>query len=137
VNIVALTTFKELRKIFFICCRYFLFDFICTEFTFTSNASSNHLSFANYGGAGKGAQVQFFFSHEGTHLRLYFNAIGYWWVDKKVTNNGLKSLIKQWPSIKHQINQGLQHGIDRHNETLASQLSRQLELHDAIKNFKV
>lgn len=114
-----------------------LHDPIISDSTFRGYAASNHLSFANYGGAGEGAQAQFFFSHEGTHLRLYFNAIGYWWADKIVTDNGLKSLIRQWPEIKHQINEGLQRGIDRHNKHLASQLSRQLELHDAIKNFKV
>ena len=110
---------------------------IVSNQTFRSYAASNHLSFANYGGAGEGAQAQFFFAHEDTHLRLYFNAVGHWWADKKVTDNGLKSLIKQWPNIKQQINDALRHGIDRHNEQLSSQLSRQLELHDAIKNFKV
>lgn len=114
-----------------------LHDPICQNSTFRCYAASNHLSFAQYGGAGEGAQAQFFFAHEGAHLRLYFNAIGYWWADKKVTDNGLKSLIKQWPDIKQQINRALKDGIDRHNERLASQLSRQLELHDAIKNFKV
>jgi hypothetical protein len=114
-----------------------LHDPICSDTTFRSYAASSHLSFANYGGAGEGAQAQFFFAHEGSHLRLYLNAIGYWWADKKVTDNGLKSLIKQWPEIKEQINRALKCGINQHNDRLASQLSRQLELHDAIKNFKV
>lgn len=114
-----------------------LHDPIISDSTFRGHAASNHLSFANYGGAGEGAQAQFFFAHEGTHLRLYFNAIGYWWADKIVTDNGLKSLIRNWPEIKRQINEGLKCGIDRHNKKLASQLSRQLELHDAIKNFKI
>ena len=114
-----------------------LHDPICNESTFRAHATCNHLSFAKYGGDGAGAQAQFFFSHEGTHLRLYFNAIGHWWADKKVSDNGLKSLIKQWPEIKHQIHYGLKRGIDCHNDLLSRQLSRQLELHDAIKNFQV
>lgn len=114
-----------------------LHDPIISDFTFRGYAVSNHLSFANYGGAGKGAQAQFFFSHEGTHLRLYFNAIGHWWADKIVTDNGMKSLIRDWPEIKRQINEGLKRGIDQHNKQLSSQLSRQLELHEAVKNFRV
>lgn len=114
-----------------------LHDPICSDQTFRNYASGGGLSFAKYGGDGKGAQAQFFFSTEGTHLRLYFNTIGHWWADKKVTDNGLKYLIREWPEIKQQINRSLKRGIDRHNEQLASQLSRQLELHDAIKNFKV
>jgi hypothetical protein len=114
-----------------------LHDPICLDPTFRSYAASDRLSFANYGGSGEGAQAQFFFAHEGAHLRLYFNTIGHWWADKKVTDNGLKSLIKQWPDIKQQIDRALKRGINQYNERLASQLSRQLELHDAIKNFKV
>ena len=114
-----------------------LHDPISSDTTFRSYAASNCLSFANYGGEGKGAQAQFFFAHEGTHLRLYFNAIGYWWADKKVTDNGLKSLIKEWPLIKRRMNDALKRGIDCYNEKLSTELSRQLELHDAIKNFKV
>ena len=112
-------------------------DPICSDSTFRSYAASNHLSFASYGGLGEGAQAQFFFAHEGAHLRLYFNTIGHWWADKKVTDNGLKSLIKQWPDIKQQIDCALKRGINQYNARLASQLSRQLELHDAIKNFKI
>ena len=114
-----------------------LHDPICTDTTFRNYASGGGLSFANYGGEGKGAQAQFFFSSEGTHLRIFFNAIGYWWADKKVTDNGIKGLIKCWPEIKRQMNNALKCGIDRHNEQLSSQLSRQLELHDMIKNFKI
>ena len=114
-----------------------LHDPICSDSTFYSYACGGGLSFARYGGDGKGAQAQFFFSHEGTHLRLYFNALGYWWADKKVTANGLKYLIKEWPFMKRRMNDALKHGIDCYNEKLSTELSRQLELHDAIKNFKV
>lgn len=114
-----------------------LHDPICSNHTFRRYAASNHLSFANYGGSGESAQAQFFFSHEGTLLRVYFNAIGHWWADKKVTDNGLKYLIKEWPLMKRRMNDALKRGIDCYNETLSTQLTRQLELHDAIKNFKV
>ena len=114
-----------------------LHDPICSDSTFRSYATSKHLSFANYGGAEKGAKAQFFFAYEGTCLRLYFNAIGYWWADKKVTANGLKYLIKEWPFIKRRMNVALKRGIDCYNAKLSTELSRQLELHDAIKNFKI
>lgn len=114
-----------------------LHDPICNESTFRNHATCGNLSFANYGGSGTGAQAQFFFYDEGTHLRLYFNAVGHWWADKIITDNGLKALIKQWPQIKNQINHGLKRGIDCHNDILSKKLSRQLELHDAIKNFQV
>lgn len=114
-----------------------LHDPICQDITFRNHASGGGLSFASYGGDGRGAQAQFFFSTEGTHLRLYFNAIGYWWADKKVTDNGLKALIKMWPEMKQQMNYAIKRGIDRCNERLSTQLSRQLELHEMVKNFKI
>lgn len=114
-----------------------LHDPICTDSTFRSYAKGGGLGFGDYGGEGRGAQAQFFFSCEGTHLRLYFNTIGYWWADKQVTDNGLKRLIRDWPEMKRQMNCAIKRGVDQHNERLSSQLSRQLELHDAVKNFKV
>jgi hypothetical protein len=112
-------------------------DPICKESTFRNHATCGNLSFGSYGGAGSVAHAQFFFACEGTHLRLLFNEIGYWWSDKQVTNNGLKALIKQWPDIKHQIHVGIQRGIKCHNDLLSQKLSRQLELHEAVKNFKI
>lgn len=114
-----------------------LHDPICHDTTFIGHASSRALSFGRYGGDGKGAQAQFFFSHEGTHLRLFFNATSYWWADKKVTDNGLKCLIKEWPLMKRRMDCAIKQGIDGYNEKLSTELSRQLELHNAIKNFKV
>jgi hypothetical protein len=114
-----------------------LHDPICQDTTFRNHASGGGLSFASYGGDGSGAQAQFFFSIEGTHLRLYLNAIGYWWADKQVTDNGLKRLIKDWPAIKQQMNDAIKRGINRCNERLSKQLSRQLELHEMVKNFQI
>jgi hypothetical protein len=114
-----------------------LHDPICKESTFRNYASAGGLSFSDFGGDGKGAQAQFFFSCEGTHLRLFINSIGYWWASKIISDNGMKSLIRLWPQIKQQINGGLEKGIKSHNESLSNKLSRQLELHDAIKNFQV
>lgn len=114
-----------------------LHDPICLDTTFSQNASHGNLTFGKFGGDGTGAQVQFFFAHEGTLLRLYFNTVGYWWAQKMITNAGLKRLIENWPSIKKQMNDSLQYGIKRYNGKLSKQLSRQLELHDAIKNFQV
>ena len=95
-----------------------LHDPICSDSTFHTYACGGGLNFARYGGDGKGAQAQFFFSHEGTHLRLYFNATGYWWADKKVTANGLKYLIKEWSFIKRRMNDALKRGIDCYNEKI-------------------
>ena len=114
-----------------------LHDPICKDTTFRNYAQCDSLSFGNYGGDGTGAQAQFFFSCEGTHLRLYFNAIGHWWADKKVSDNGLKALIRNWPEMKQHIDRGIKNGINRYNERLSTQLSRQLELHDMIKNFQI
>jgi hypothetical protein len=114
-----------------------LHDPICQDTTFRNYASGGGLSFSSYGGDGRGAQAQFFFSIEGTHLRLYLSAIGYWWADKKVTDNGLKALIKMSPEMKKQMNDAIKRGINQRNEKMSTQLSRQLELHDVIKNFRV
>ena len=118
-----------------------LHDPICQNATFCNYANGGGLSFGKYSSLStsraSGANAQFFFSYEGTHLRLLFNPIGYWWEDKKISDNGLKYLMKNWPECKRQMNKAIQAGINHYNERLATQLSRQLELHDAIKNFKV
>ena len=119
-----------------------LHDPICQEPTFYNHVNGGGLSFGRYGSLrtprASGTNAQFFFSCEGTHLRLLFNpTIGYWWEDKKVSDNGLKRLIKDWPVMKQQMNRAIQAGINHHNERLSTDLSRQLELHDAIKNFQV
>ena len=112
-------------------------DPICQDTTFRHHASGGGLSFASFGGDGQGAQTQFFFSCEGTYLRLYIGQTGYWWANKIVSDNGLKQLIKDWPYKKRVINDSLKTAIDRYNSKLSTRLSRQLELHDAIKNFQV
>lgn len=118
-----------------------LHDPICQDATFCNYAKGGGLSFGKYGSLSTqragGANAQFFFSCEGTHLRLMFNAIGYWWEDKSISNNGLKHLMKNWPEYKQQMNRAIKDGIDHHNARLSTELSRQLELHDAIKNFKI
>jgi hypothetical protein len=115
-----------------------LHDPICHDKTFSDRASQNPvLSFGKYVGDGKGANVQFFFSREGTHLRLYINAISYWWADKIISDNGLKALIRNWPEYKKLMTISIKDGINAHNHKLQNNLSRQLELHDAIKNFQV
>ena len=112
-------------------------DPICLDPSFRQNACTKCLDFARYGGSGEGAQAQFFFSYGGTLLRLYLNETSYWWADKRVTGDGLKQLIHDWPYIKKEINDSLQCGIQRYNRKLSDQLSRQLELHDAVKNFQI
>lgn len=118
-----------------------LHDPICQDVRFCNHVNGGGLSFGQYGSLSTaragGANAQFFFSYEGTHLRLLFNPIGYWWEDKTVSNNGLKRLIKDWPEYKQQMNNAIQAGINHYNERLATELSRQLELHEAVKNFKV
>lgn len=117
-----------------------LHDPICQDPTFYNHVQGGGLSFGRYGSISQkaaGANAQFFFSCEGTHLRLLFNPIGYWWEDKKVSNNGLQCLIRDWPVMKQQMDRAIQAGINHHNERLSTELSRQLKLHDAIKNFKV
>jgi hypothetical protein len=114
-----------------------LHDPICSDRTFRHDSSNGYLSFGAYGGAGTGAQAQFFFACGGTILRIYFSAIGYWWADKTITDAGMRSLIKDWPGIKQYIHDGINRGIKAHNNKLSKELSKQLELHEAIKNFKV
>ena len=117
-----------------------LHDPICKDPTFYNHVKGGGLSFGRYGSVSQkaaGANAQFFFSCEGTHLRLLFNPIGYWWEDKKVTDNGLQCLMRDWPVMKKQMDHAIQAGINHHNERLSTELSRQLKLHDAIKNFQV
>ena len=117
-----------------------LHDPICKELSFCNYAKGGGLSFGKYcstSARAASANAQFFFSCEGTFLRLLFNPIGYWWEDKKVSDNGLKHLMKNWPAYKQQMNNAIKIGINHHNERLSKELSRQLELHEAIKNFQV
>jgi hypothetical protein len=113
-----------------------LHDPICHDQTFCGYAEGGGLSFGNFRGK-ESANAQFFFSREGCHLRLFLSPIGYWWEDKMLTDNGLRCLIKHWPVMKQQMNCAIQAGIRSHNETLSRKLSRQLELHEAVKNFQV
>lgn len=116
-----------------------LHDDICYDKDFQHRAGFHSpLSFGRYGGDGTGAIVQFFFAHEGTHIRAYFSRTGHWLGSNvQITDNGLKTLIHQWPSMKQNILDGIKCGISHHNHTLEYRLSKQLELHDAIKNFKI
>lgn len=116
-----------------------LHDDICYDKNFQWKASQGSpISFGRYGGEGTGAIAQFFFAHEGMYLRAYFSPVGHWICkDLIITDNGLKSLIKQWPEMKHGISKSIQDGVNYHNCRLSDKLSRQLELHDAIKNFKI
>ena len=114
-----------------------LHDPICQDITFCAYADGGGLRFGKFIGKSGAASAQFFFSREGCHLRLFLTPIGYWWEDKLLTNGGLKCLIKHWPVLKKQMNDAIQAGIEAHNETLSRQLSHQLELHEAVKNFQV
>lgn len=113
-----------------------LHDPICQDVTFCSYADRGGLRFGRFSGK-QTATAQFFFSNGGTHLRLLFSQYGYWWEDKEITDNGLKRLIKDWPVIKQQIDDAIKVGIHAYNERLSQKLSRQLELHEAVKNFKI
>ena len=118
-----------------------LHDTICDDILFCSHADCGGLRFGNYIGKSnntpKHAKAQFFFSYRGTHLRLLLSPIGYWWEDKFVTDNGLKKLIKDWPVMKQQMNHAIVCGIKAYNDNLSHKLTKQLELHEVIKNFKV
>ena len=113
-----------------------LHDPICKDETFCCYADRGGLSFGQYLGKQR-ANAQFFFARERTHIRLLMNQHEYWWEDKIVTDTGLKRLIKDWPVMKQQMDDAIKVGIRAYNERLSKKLSRQLELHEAVKNFKI
>lgn len=97
----------------------------------------DHLMFASFGGDGKGARAQFHFKCNGTYIRCYFNEIGYWYTAKDIDDPGLKYLLDHWEEYKKEWDRGIQCKIDGINATNSRKLQKQLELHEAVKNFKV
>lgn len=95
------------------------------------------LSFGRFGGNGTGARLQFFFNYGNTYLRVYFNEDGYWYATKEISNSGLKYLIDHWDKYKQSWNDAIQYGIVRMNSSKASELEKQLALHEAVKNFQI
>ena len=95
------------------------------------------LSFADFGGDGTGAAMQFFYNNCGTYVRVFFNENGYWYADKKITNYGLQNLIKDWPVYKQSWSGAIANGIQSVNQRLSQKLAAQLELHEAVKNFQI
>ena len=105
---------------------------------FCAKADRGHgLTFGRFGGDGEGARLQFFFSQYGMHIRVYFNESGHWYSQKQISDEGLKNLINNWHEYKTSWNQAITNGINYVNSSKSRALKKQLELHEAVKNFQI
>lgn len=95
------------------------------------------LSFGRFGGDGEGARLQFWYNQYETYIRVYFNETGYWYSAKNISNIGLKNLINNWDEYKKSWNNAIKSGINYVNSSKAYELKKQLELHEAVKNFQI
>ena len=96
------------------------------------------ISSGPFGGDGEGATIQIFFNRfDGDGIRAYSYGSEYWYERKKISDQGLKYLIKYWDETKEGIDAGIKEGMYMINRGKQDALKKQLELHEAIKNFKI
>jgi hypothetical protein len=96
------------------------------------------ISSGPFGGNGEGATIQIFFDRfDGDLIRVYSYSSEYWYERKSISDKGLQYLIKYWDETKECINTGIKEGIYMINRGRQEALKKQLELHEAVKNFKV
>lgn len=97
-----------------------------------------HISSGPFCGDGEGATIQIFFNRfNGDLIRAYSYGSDYWFSTKNISDQGLQYLIKHWDGIKDDIHTGIKEGVYMLNKGRQSALEKQLELHEAIKNFQI
>ncbi len=95
------------------------------------------ISTGPFGGDGSDAQIQVHFSRFGSILRVFMNDEGYWFSQHIINEDCLKYLINNWESFKINLDKGLQDAIRQVNKENQCAVQRQLNLHEAVKNFKI
>lgn len=70
-------------------------------------------------------------------IELYMKHDGYWFEYEKLTDEGLRYLIRYWDEAKEGIHAGIEEGMHMLSIGHQSALKSQLALHDAVKNFKI
>ena len=74
---------------------------------------------------------------DGDSLAVYMHEYDCVFVKQLLSDHGLKYLIRYWDEIKEGIDAGIKEGMYMINRGKQEALKKQLELHEAIKNFKI
>ena len=93
---------------------------------------------SNYLINGLTATVQISFTRfNQDRIELYMKHDGYWFEHNNLTDEGLKYLIRYWDEAKEGMHAGIKEGMHMLSIGSQSALKNQLELHNAVKNFKI
>ena len=83
-------------------------------------------------------QIKVSFSRfDGDNLAVYMHEYDCAFAKQLLSDHGLKYLIRYWDEIKEGIDTGIKEGMYMINRGKQEALKKQLELHEAIKNFKI
>ena len=74
---------------------------------------------------------------DGDNLRIFMHEYDCVFDKSNISDKGLKYLIKYWDETKEGIDAGIKEGMYMINRGKQEALKKQLELHEAIKNFKI
>lgn len=73
----------------------------------------------------------------GDGLEVFMNEHDCVFAKQHISDQGLEYLIKYWDETKEGIDAGIKEGVYMINRGKQEALKKQLELHEAVKNFKV
>ena len=74
---------------------------------------------------------------DGDNLRVFMHEYDCVFDKLNISDQGLKYLIKYWDETKEGIDAGIKEGMYMINRGKQEALKKQLELHEAVKNFKI
>lgn len=96
-----------------------------------------YITTGRFGGDGEGAVLQaFYHRNEGT-LRVYMNDEGFWFSQCSIDESAFGYLVTSWEEFKRDLDRGLKEAIEKNNKRNQYKVKRQLELHEAVKNFQI
>jgi hypothetical protein len=95
------------------------------------------LTIGPFGGDGTGAELQVHFSRFDSVIRYFMDKDGFWRSQHRVNDDFLKYLIDHWDQYKINLDKGIRDAIAKINSMNQYNLKRQLELHEAVKNFQI
>ena len=96
-----------------------------------------YVSAGRYGDDGEGAVIQVFFKGSNGVLRVYMNEEEFWFSQCSIGEETFAYLVKTWNEFKRDLDRGLQEAIEKFNKKNQIKVERQLDLHEAVKNFQI
>ena len=83
-------------------------------------------------------QVKVWFDRfDGDNVSVYMHEYDCAFIKQRLSDKGLQYLIRYWDETKEGIDAGIKEGMYMINRGKQEALKKQLELHEAVKNFKI